>query len=75
MQIVDDMIKQAEEITRLKDKTAQQAEEIKKLREELDGKNNSRKTVDRFYRSSSSILPFSFPDIPFIFFLHSRNAP
>ena len=41
MQIVDDMIKQTEEITRLKDKTAQQAEEIKNLREELDKKNNS----------------------------------
>ena len=47
MQIVDDVIKQAEEITRLEDKTAQQAEEIKKqaeeikkLQEELDRRNN-----------------------------------
>ena len=44
MQIVDNIIKQAEEIIRLKDKTAQQAEEIKKLREELNRKNNGGKT-------------------------------
>lgn len=35
MRIVEDMIKQAREITELEDKTAKQAEEIERLREQL----------------------------------------